>query len=194
MQVPVSHIGEQQPDVDILEQRTEELQDVVSRYLPMLHSRAYRYVGDTQDAEDAVQDALLSAYKHLEQFKAAAKMTTWLTTIVTNSALSQLRRRPGQPPISLDEQLGGEESFSLSDRLTDVRPSPEGECIRSEMRGNLMQSIRELSPLLRETIQLFYLDELSTREVAHVLGVPQGTVKARMSRARSQLKRLMRAE
>jgi len=47
--------------------------------------------------------------------------------------------------------------------------------------------------LLRETIQLFYLDELSTREIAHVLGVAQGTVKARMSRARSQLKRLMRA-
>jgi L-glyceraldehyde 3-phosphate reductase len=56
-------------------------------------------VGDPHDAEDAVQDALLSAYKHLDQFKRTAKMTTWLTSIVTNSALSQLRRRPRHPHI-----------------------------------------------------------------------------------------------
>jgi RNA polymerase sigma-70 factor (ECF subfamily) len=61
------------------------------------------------------------------------------------------------------------------------------------MCGNLMQSVMELSTLLRETIQLFYLDGLSTMEIAQILGVPQGTVKARMSRGRSQLKRLMRA-
>ena len=81
----------------------------------------------------------------------------------------------------------------MADILTDARPNPERECIRSEMRGNLMQSVMELSPLLRETIQLFYLDGLSTMEIAQTLGVPQGTVKARMSRGRSQLKRLMRA-
>jgi RNA polymerase sigma-70 factor (ECF subfamily) len=193
MQAPVSQIAEQQPGVIVREQNAEELQYVVSQYLPALYSRAYRYVGDAHDAEDAVQDALLSAYKHLDQFKATAKMTTWLTTIVTNSALSQLRRRPRTPHVSLDERLGGEQDYFLSDRLADVRPSPEGEYIRSEMHGNLMQSVMELSPSLRKTIQLFYLDGLSTREVAHVLGVPQGTVKARMFRARSQLKRLMGA-
>jgi RNA polymerase sigma-70 factor, ECF subfamily len=170
-----------------------ELQEAVSRYLPALYSRAYRYVSHAHDAEDAVQDALLSAYKHLDQFKATAKITTWLTTIVTNSALSQLRRRPRQPQVSLDEKSRGDQDYCLADKLTDARPSPEGECIRSEMRGNLMQSVMELSPLLRETIQLFYLDGLSTMEIAQTLGVPQGTVKARMSRGRSQLKRLMRA-
>ena len=169
-----------------------ELQEAVSRYLPVLYRRAYRYVGDAHDAEDAVQDALLSAYKHLDQFKATAKMTTWLTTIVTNSALGQLRRRPRQPQVSLDERVTADQDYSLSDKLTDARPGPEGECIRSEMRGNLMQSVMKLSPLLREAIQLFYLDGLSTMEIAQVLGVPQGTVKARMSRGRSQLKRLMR--
>jgi RNA polymerase sigma-70 factor, ECF subfamily len=169
-----------------------ELQEAVSQNLSFLCKMAYRYVGDPHDAEDVVQDALLSAYKHLEQFKATAKMTTWLTTIVTNSALSQLRRRPRHAHVSLDERAGGEQHYFVSDRLADVRPTPEGEYIRSEMHGNLFQSVMELSPLLRRPIQLFYLDGLSTREIAHVLGVPQGTVKARMSRARSQLKRLMR--
>ena len=60
------------------------------------------------------------------------------------------------------------------------------------MHGHLLQSVMELSPSLRNTIQLFYWDGLSTREVAQSLGVLEGTVKARMSRARAQLKRLMR--
>jgi RNA polymerase sigma-70 factor, ECF subfamily len=169
---------------------TGELQEAVSRNLSIFYKRAYRYVGNPYDAEDAVQDALLSAYKHLDQFKATAKMTTWLTTIVTNSALSQLRRRPRHPHVSLDQRLGGERDNSVSDRLADIRPSPEGECIRSETYGNLMKSVRELSPSLREAVQLCYFDGLTMREAAQVLDVPEGTFKARIWRARSQLKRL----
>jgi RNA polymerase sigma-70 factor (ECF subfamily) len=168
-----------------------EFQDAVSRNLSIFNQRAYGYVRHPHDAEDAVQDALLSAYKHLDQFKATAKMTTWLTTIVTNSALSQLRRRPRQTQVSLDERLTAEQEFRFSDKLMDACPSPERQCVQAELHGHLLQSVRELSPSLRKTVQLFYLDGLSTKEIAQNLGVPQGTVKARMSRARSQLKRLM---
>jgi RNA polymerase sigma-70 factor (ECF subfamily) len=189
-----THIGnDDDPAVRAGVTSVGELQDVVSQNLALFYKRAYRYVGDPHDAEDAVQDALLSAYKHLDQFRATAKMTTWLTTIVTNSALSQLRRRPRQTQVSLDEPMSGEQDLCLSDKLPHVGPSPEIECIQSELHGHLLQSVKELSPSLRETIRLFYLDGMSTREVAQALGVPQGTVKARMSRARSQLKRLMRA-
>jgi len=183
----------EEPAVRSREQSVNEFQEVVSQKLSLFYGRAYRYVRDPHDAEDAVQDALLSAYKHLDQFKATAKITTWLTTIVTNSALTQLRRRPRQPQVSLDEPLIGEQDVSLSDRLPHIGPSPERECIQSELHGHLLQSVKELSPSLRETIRLFYLDGMSTREVAQTLGVPQGTVKARMSRARLQLKRLMHA-
>src|ERR1700683_4482250 len=93
-----SHNEDEQDSVILIrEQSTQQLQDVVSRHLPSFYRRAYRYLKNAHDAEDAVQDALLSAYKHLDQFKGSAKMTTWLTTIVTNSALTQLRRRPRQP-------------------------------------------------------------------------------------------------
>jgi RNA polymerase sigma factor (sigma-70 family) len=117
-------------------------------------------------------------------------MTTWLTTIVTNSALSQLRRRPRNPHVSLDERLAGEQGNSVSDRLADVRPSPESEYIRSETYGNLMQLVRELSPPMREAVQLCYFDGLTMREAAQVLDVPEGTFKARLWRARWQLRRL----
>jgi RNA polymerase sigma-70 factor (ECF subfamily) len=192
MEARLSHIRDKHdPAVQIRVENLEELQDAVSQNLTFFYKRAHHYVGDPHDAEDAVQDALLSAYKHLERFKATAKMTTWPTIIATNSALSQLRRRPRQPQVSLDERLGGAQDFYLLDRLTDVRPSRERKCIQSELHGHPMHSVMELSPSLRKTIQLFYLDGLSTREVAHALGVPQGTAKARISRARSQLKPLM---
>jgi RNA polymerase sigma-70 factor (ECF subfamily) len=181
---------EDEPNLSVQtwERNITELQAIVSRHLPLFYRRAYRYVGNTHDAEDAVQDALLSAYRHLDQFKGSAKMMTWLTSIVTNSALSQLRRRQRQPTLSLDEQLPGEKEEFVSDRLADVRPNPEDECVMSELHDFLVQSQSELSPSLREAIQLRVFDGLTTSEAAHILGVPEGTMKARISRARSQLK------
>ena len=111
-------------------------------------------MGDAHDAEDAVQDALLSAYKHLDQFKGTAKITTWLTSIVTNCALTQLRKRPRHPHVSLHEPLNEEQDYFLSDTLADVRPSPEDQCASSESHGLLMQFVSELSPSMQEAIQI----------------------------------------
>lgn len=193
MQVPQSQVeGEHNPVVLLNTQDSSEFEDVVSRYLPALYRRAYRFVGDPHDAEDAVQDALLSAYKHLGQFKGNAKMGTWLTSIVTNSALTKLRRRPRQPHVSLDEPLGDGQDYCVRDRLADAKPSPEQECIGSELHRNLMQFVGELSPAMRKVIQLRHLEGLTTSEAAQVLGLADGTVKAQVSRARTRLKRLMR--
>jgi len=192
MQVFGSHFANQpHPAVHTRQKDLGELEDAVSRYLPRLYSRAYRFVGDAHDAEDAVQDALLSAYKHLDQFKATAKMTTWLTTIVTNSALSQLRRRPRHSHVSLDEPFNEEQDYSLSDTLADARPNPEDECASLESHGFLMQFISELTPPLQRTVQLRYLEGLSVGETARILDVPAATIKARLWRARAQLKRMM---
>src|SRR6202046_2098786 len=110
-----SHTGREQDSVaQIRELASGEFHDAVSRYLPSLYRRAHRYVGDPHDAEDAVQDALLLAYKHLGQFKGTAKMSPWLTAIVTNSALGQLRRRPRHSHVSLNEQLNDEQDTCLS--------------------------------------------------------------------------------
>ena len=193
MRAQQSYIGdEQNPTVQISGHVAGEFEDVVSRYLPALYRRAYRYVGDPHDAEDAVQDALLSAYKHLDQFKGTATMATWLISIVTNSALSQLRRRQRKPQVSLDERLDEEQNYCLSDRLADASPSPETECMWSELHEHFLEFVAELSPTLRATIQLRGLEGMTTSEVATILGVSQGTVKANVSRARTKLKQLMR--
>jgi RNA polymerase sigma-70 factor (ECF subfamily) len=194
MQTTPAYMGsEQSADVPIHEKETREMQEVLSRCLPLFYRRAYRYLGNAVDAEDAVQNALLSACRHLDQFKGQAQMSTWLTTIVTNSALTQLRRRSRQTHLSLDERFGEEQEYCVSERLADCGPGPEDECIKSELHERLMQLVAELSPSLRKVLQLRDLNGLTTREAAHILGVADVTVKAQVSRARAKLRRLMHA-
>ncbi len=174
----------------IFGERAEELDCVVSRYLPMFYKRALRFLGNAPDAEDAVQDALLSAYRHLGQFRGQAQLSTWLMTIVTNAALMQLRHRRGGC-FSLDEEQG-QEGLTFSERLADSKPSPEEVCSTVQARNRLVEAVQRLSPKLRRTFQLRDIDGLTIKEAAHVLGVPQGTVKARLARARVQLAGIIR--
>jgi len=173
-------------------ERAQELDGVVSRYLPMFYKRALRFLGNAPDAEDAVQDALLSAYRHLGQFRGQAQLSTWLMTIVINAALMQLRHRHSGH-FSLDQEQG-EEGLTFSERLADSKPSPEEVCSIVEARNRLVEGVQRLSPKLRRAFQLRDIDGLTTKEAAHVLGVPQGTVKARLARARAKLAGIMRGK
>jgi len=190
-ETPLSIGSEQHLDVYILEKEAQEMKDVLTRSMPSFYRRAYRYLGNAADAEDAVQDALLSACRHLDQFKGQSKMSTWLTTIVINSALTQLRRRPRQIHMSLDDQFDAEPGYCVSDRLADQRPSPEDECIKSDLHGHLMHFVEELPPSLNRAFQLRDLDGMTISEAAHILGVADVTVKAQVSRARARLKQLL---
>ena len=169
-----------------------ELRDVVAIRLPSLHRSAYRLLGNTADAEDAVQDALLSACKHLDQFRGESQISTWLTAIVFNSARMRLRNRRRQIHVSLDEQIGGDQQDSVSERLAGTGPNPEQEYRNCELTGHIRQLMKHLSPTLRTTLQLRDIDGLSIRETAEILGIPAGTVKAQSARARKKLKQLMR--
>src|SRR5207253_10735935 len=162
--------------------------DVLSRRLPSFYRSAYRFLGNAADAEDAVQDALLSAYKHLDQFRGQSQMSTWLTAIVSNCARMQLRRRPSQIHVSLDERIGEEQEYSLSERLAGRGPDTEDECRYSELNARLRQLAAQLSPPLRKAFQLRDLDGLTTSEAANLLGVADGTVKAQVARARAKLR------
>jgi RNA polymerase sigma-70 factor (ECF subfamily) len=165
----------------------------LSTSLPSFHRSAYRLLGNAADAEDAVQDALLAAYKHLGQFKGRSQMSTWLTAIVHNSAKMQLRSRLRHVHVSLDEPIAEDPDRSLLNRLTHHAPSPEEECRDSELNGCIRHLTAQLSPTLLRTFQLRAIEGLSIRETAKILGVPIGTVKAQLARARKKLKQLMRS-
>ena len=165
---------------------------VLSHCLPSLHRYAYRFLGNRADAEDAVQDALLAAYKHLNQFRGEAQLSTWLTTIVINCARMHLRKRSRYIHVSLDSRIGEEWEYPLSDTLVDCRPNPEDECHKAWANARLIESAARLSPILRRTFHLRYVEHLSVCETARVLGVPVGTVKAQTARARARLLKLIR--
>jgi len=170
----------------------QQLEQILAGGLSPLYRRAYRILGNTADAEDAVQDALLAAYTHLDQFRGQAKISTWRTTILLNCARLQLRRRPRHIHVSIDESGEDLQPTSVSERLPDNRPNPEDQCRESELRERLTHFHRQLSPTLRRTFRLRDVEGLSIRETAQILGVPRGTVKAQSARARKRLKELMR--
>ena len=106
--VDVYSESERRLEVPSCERASLEMQDVLARRLPSFYRSAYRLLRNAADAEDAVQDALFTAYKHLDQFRGQAQMSTWLTAIVCNSARMHLRKRPRHIHISLDDPIGVE--------------------------------------------------------------------------------------
>ena len=117
-------------------------------------------------------------------------MTTWLATIVRNCALMQLRKRPRQIHLPLDEQPEGEDQYF--ERLADTRPSPEEEYHYLELSARMQECAALLSPTLRRTFELRVLMDLSIFETARILRLPHGTVKAQLARARATIARHMR--
>ncbi len=171
-----------------------EMQEILSLLLPSFYRCALRLLRNPADAEDAVQEALLAAHRYIGQFRGDAQMTTWLTTIVRNCALMQLRKRHRQIHLSLDEQVGEEEKYFVWESLADAGPNPEEECRNVELSARLQKCVVRLSPSLRRTFQLRVVMGLSTFETARILGCPSGTVKAQLARARKNIARHIKPE
>jgi RNA polymerase sigma-70 factor, ECF subfamily len=190
--VEINHLQSEAstPDCDQIEEFTR----VITRLLPAFHRIALRRLGNIADAEDAVQDALLSAYRHLDQFKGDAKFSTWLTAIVINSAGSKLRRHLRHVHISLgvEDQTSNYHALSLS--LSDRRPNPEEICRRLEIADRLLRLSKGLSPKLQRAFELHYVYGLNTKEMANTLGLSNSAVKTRLSRARGRLKRIVQKQ
>jgi RNA polymerase sigma-70 factor, ECF subfamily len=172
-------------------QSATRMQDVLSLRMPSFYRCAFRLLGNASDAEDAVQEALLAAYKHMNQFRGQSQISTWLTTIVRNCALMQLRRRPRHIHVPLDAMEENQQYF-VWERLADGRPTPEDECRHSELADHLRGCAALLSPPLLKTFQLRVVDGLSISETSRLLGLPHGTIKAQLARARAKIARHMR--
>ena len=177
--------------IECYQSRVQELTDVITSHSLRFRRIALGHLGNAADAEDAVQDALLSALTHVHQFRGQAKMSAWLTTIVINSARMKLRRRLSQVQIPLDETVG-EQHLSVVGMVSDAGPDPEQVYRKREIAETVAHATSRLSPILRRTFQLRDIEGLSIRETAHLLGVPAGTVKAQLARARMKLTKVIK--
>jgi RNA polymerase sigma-70 factor (ECF subfamily) len=152
-----------------------------------LFASALRILPRRQDAEDAVQDAMLAAFTHLDGFQGRADFLTWATRIVINAALMQIRKARSKPVISRD-QLNDEceESFS-SEFIEDQKPTPEQIYQQVERKRLLEEALWQLPADHRRAIQLCKLKDCSVKEAARVLGVSISTLKVRLHRGRRSL-------
>lgn len=174
------------------ESTSHEFQEILLTRLPSFYRCALRVLGNAAEAEDAVQEAMMAAYKHVNQFRGQSRMSTWLMTIVRNCALMQLRNRSRHVHLSLDEQVEERQPYVVWEQVVDERPSPEDEYRRSELIARLRRCTALLSPTLRRTFRLRVIHGLSISETARLLGLPHGTVKAQLARARARIGRHMR--
>lgn len=149
-------------------------------YSSLLYRTAFRQLGNHEDAEDAVQDALASAFCHLSQFEGRSQMSTWLVRIVINAARMRLRKRPRQAALSIDE-MGNQQGDTVSDQFPDARPGPEESYRETELRGLLNVQLKCLSLTFRDAVQLVYLDGFNGQEAAQALGITQSALKSRVA-------------
>jgi RNA polymerase sigma-70 factor, ECF subfamily len=162
------------------------LDTLFARNIRRLYQTAFRVLGNPEDAEEAVQEGLLSAYRNLPRFEQRSQFSTWLTRIVINAALMRRRSKRARPMVSLDDRPA-EGELALADRFADEGPNPEQIYARTELGDRLKKMLSEISPLLRSAFWLREIEGLSAEEAATVLGVSRNTLKARLWRARQEL-------
>jgi RNA polymerase sigma-70 factor, ECF subfamily len=153
---------------------------------------AYNILQNREDAEDAVQDAFLSACRHFGAFEGRAAVTTWLTRIVINAALMMRRRRKNTVLRSFQD-LGANDGV-LIETMPDVRPGPESAYSQTESFEFLDALLAKMNPLHRKAVTMAYYSELSALEASSALAIPITTYKARLLRGRRFLQESARRQ
>jgi RNA polymerase sigma-70 factor (ECF subfamily) len=144
---------------------SQAVEALFRRYQRPLFQTALRVLGNAEDAEDALQDGLLSAYRNLKRFEGRSQFSTWLTRIVINAALMRRRSAKARPAVSLDE-TPREDELPASERFADSGPNPEQVFVSTELREIISENLDELSPLLRTAFVLRDVQGYSTGEAA----------------------------
>ena len=162
-------------------------EQLVERYDRKLLRIAQHVTHNREDSQDAVQEAFLKAFQNLGQFREDSQFSTWLIRITVNQSLMKLRRQRTIREVSLDEDFQAEGDV-LPMEVTDWAPNPEQLYRVSELRDILAKALGELRLTSRAVFVLRDIEGLSTDQTAEVLGLSQPAVKARLWRARLQLR------
>lgn len=160
----------------------------------MLLNVAFRMVGVYEDACDIVQDAFISAWRKIGDFRGESKFSTWMTAIVVNLArnrIQQLQQRERREAYSLDVPLSGDDSDIIPDPASEA-PSVLQLLEEAELHRALQRCIESLTSEYREVLILRDMQDMSYDEVGSVLKVREGTVKSRLFRARDAVKDCVR--
>jgi RNA polymerase sigma-70 factor (ECF subfamily) len=188
--------GSVEPDADLLARLRAgdeaAYEDLVRRETRHLLAVARRLLRNEEDAQDAVQQAFLSAFKALPSFNGQSRLTTWLHKIVANAALMKLRTRGRRPEESVEDLLPSflEDGHHV-ERFNDWALPADLRMVRQETRARVRTTIERLPETYRTVLMLRDIEEFSTEETAEALGITATAVKVRLHRARQALLKLL---
>jgi RNA polymerase sigma-70 factor (ECF subfamily) len=166
--------------------REEGFEELVRRYQRPIVAYVYRMVGDYDAALDLTQEVFIKVYGSLERYRPEFKFSTWIYRIAHNAAIDHLRRLGGMRTEDLE--IEGEGGRTYEKPLASSAPTPEQESERRERRAEIEEIVQALAPAYRELIVLRHAHDLSYDEIAEVTGLPLGTVKNRIFRAREAMR------
>ncbi len=166
---------------------------LVERYQQRILATSRRFTRNRDDAEDIVQQSFQKAFVYLHKFEGKSSFSTWLTRIAINEALMFLRKGRVLREVSIDD-LSGNEGTAPALEIPDSRASPESAFLQIERNRLLSAAMNKLTPGIRTAIELRDLGELSTKEVARVLGLSIEAVKGRVYQGRRKLHRVLKRE
>jgi RNA polymerase sigma-70 factor, ECF subfamily len=166
--------------------REESFEELVRRYQRPIVAYVYRMVGDYDSALDLTQEVFIRIYNSLGRYRPEFKFSTWIYRIAHNAAIDHLRRSDSSRTEDLEVEGEGGQTFQRP--LASKAPTPEQLSERNERRGEIEEVIRQLPPAYRELIVLRHAHDFSYDEIAEVTGLPLGTVKNRIFRAREAMR------
>jgi len=165
----------------------QAFREIVERHKARVYRVTFGITGNAEDAEEAMQDTFMNAYRHLDEFHGTSRFTTWLTRIAINEGLQRLRRR--KPTVPLDDLT--ETDDVMPRQLEDWHDSPEKLYSKQQVRELVERAIQSLAPLYREVFVLRDMQGLTTSETAVALDVSVSNVKSRLLRARLKMRELL---
>jgi RNA polymerase sigma-70 factor, ECF subfamily len=175
--------------VRALSGREDGFEELVRRYQRPIVAYVYRMVGDYDAALDLTQEVFIRVYNSLGRYRAEFKFSTWIYRIAHNAAIDHLRRVGASRTEEMT--IEGEGGTSFEKPLASKAPSPEQETERGERRAEIEEVVGQLPHAYRELIVLRHSHDLSYDEIAEVTGLPLGTVKNRIFRAREAMRELL---
>lgn len=178
------------PDLPLIDEiaggNLETFEELVRKYDRKLLRIAQKVTLNLEDAQDAVQEAFLKAFQNLHRFQRTSKFSTWLIRIALNESFMKLRKRRQNRETSLEYENGLGDNLPID--LADWSPNPEQIYGSNELRSILLAALDKLRPILRATFILRDVEGLSIDETSAALGLTPTAVKARLFRARLQLR------
>lgn len=172
----------------------ESLNELFGNYAPRLFRVADCVLHNYHDSEDALQDGLLSAVRHIGQFKGNSQFSTWLYSIIRNSALAKLRKQHAHAIVSMDDQASEDEAeLGALEVPADPRPDPERACAQAELSYLFARTLDCLPANYRTIIRLCDFEGFSGKEAAQRLGLSVSALKAQHHRARQAIRQSMSA-